>query len=423
VLPGFLWGMTEYRQSMIWAAFIALAANFAFFAGFVLLLGASKADRSVAGFFVARSELRPVSLAPIVVFNVLLALGGLALYGGIPPGTTNAMMAVSGGLDEATANSLSEARRTLTKGHLFGGAYAGQGLIRELLFAGFLFLVPLAWQQWRVTRRWIHGAAFAVTFFLAYVWLSGDGTRAPFLLMIVAILVAESLLRPVSAKKVLFAGIAVIVLAIALSAYSAKMYQLIDSGGPAAAVKAVVERITVGNSVNDAFAVKLVDSNLLPLGYGKWLWRDAVAAVPGVSGGPPLSYELYLKSDNPQGNTTFLTGTLIARGYADGAIAGVVLSFFLMGLLCAGTDLLVLAGRNSVAWTAFLTALFVAVGRGYMVGLVGVAVKVAVLCVVAGPYMLIVLSQRRRRRLSGPAPRVRPAHAGLPIPEGAPDVV
>ncbi|KFN48877.1 hypothetical protein P873_13065 [Arenimonas composti TR7-09 = DSM 18010] len=358
VLPPFFiagqFGVTDEITPLM----AALLAYISALAGFVLAYGykGTSRTRTVALARVNTGDLpsrRGELMGAMAVLLVLIG-SGLWLFGGLPPVGQALAGMFSGDDGRELAGFVSERRFELTKGAYFGAQYRGQGLINSVQRIGWTLMLGYLLLRWLDRRRSrLRLAAFAGGVFLAWMFVAGDGTRGPFLNVMMVVVAVYSLRQPLSARTVtaLFAG--GFALAIGLSMYSNKMYSSLEELSPrefiADASAKITNRIVLGNGMNDVIAVDLVENDYLPKRWGRVHFRDAVAAIPGVNYGVPLAHELYVIL-NPGGRrTTFLSGTYLSTVYVDFGMAGLVPIFLLIGM-AIGKAQLWLFSRVRTQW-------------------------------------------------------------------------
>src|SRR5690606_18129962 len=112
--------------------------------------------------------------------------------------------------------------------------------------------------------------------------VAGDGTRGPFISVLLFAVVIYSLRKPLTMRGVLIVFSFVVLLGVGLSVYSAKMYFVSsDSNFFGYATSRIIERIFMGNGVNDVHIVDLVNRGEMPLRWGQNHWREVLSAIPG----------------------------------------------------------------------------------------------------------------------------------------------
>lgn len=331
--------------------------------------------------------------------TAFLVAMGLLLYRGVPPAFIPLVELLRGGDLAQAVISVSDARRELTKAHLFGGAYRGQGALREVLFVGGALVGCYFLAKYLRRRTYRHFGLFLLILVVLYGLVSGDGTRGSFLLVFISLVVTATFITRLPVYRMALIVVGFVSVGILLGAYTPKMHGLIASEGVRAAIFAFLERIAVGNSVNDVLAIEAFRSGGLDTGYGYWFYRDLISAFPGAAGGKPLAYYLYLVTPGGTGATTYLTGTHIMSAYGDFGIVGVSVYFLLIGAcLSFGVYLITRLPRTElgVAVTGVTTMLL---GQFYVSGLIGVSVQLAIAFFLLFPALLFQCLPQRNQQV------------------------
>lgn len=372
-VPGFLVGIERHALDA-WYAGILPVALFGWCLGY---FASARTRLSGVGLWVGISHLhtRWSYERALVLLAMAVVATGLALYGGVPPAIEIAIKLVWGSIDPLeAAQTIAEARREISKEHIFSaGAGRGSGVLREVIFLSSLLMLSLA----AVYALAIRGARAKVILvaciLISYVFVSGDGTRGRFIVVATALVVAYTLYRRVRTAHVVIGLVGIVALSVFLGLYTNKMIALVVGHEWSGILLATLERIFVGNSVNDALAIKAIESGFLEYGNGYWLLRDLVALLPGIDAGRPLAYYLYLFEVGGD-STTYLTGTSLSRAYVDGGVSAVFIYFAVLGALAGTSKRLVQAvpGLPHGQKLALLVAIWLAVGQGYVSGIAGV---------------------------------------------------
>lgn len=267
----------------------------------------------------------------VLLLVLFLSVVGLIFYGGLPSPVQAVYRMVTGTGDHA--GMVSQQRFLLTKGAYFGGEYRGQGLNAAIQFVGWMLVLSymvIRWEQFRSRKALL---LLIGTIVLSWVFVAGDGTRGKFLNLLIIVVAAYSIRRPLKPRAVVAVVAAAFILAAALSLYSNKSAQVFSgsSGALANAAAKIGERIFLSNGISDVYVIDLVQRGYFELRLGANHYRDFLAALPFVKAPPPLSYEVYL-AFNPQGKgTTFLSGTYISAAYVDFGVVGIPILFLLAG--------------------------------------------------------------------------------------------
>lgn len=337
VLPGFIYaaavGISRDHTAML-----------VFFAGFVSLSGGLYCS---LGYLRYRTSI-PKKFLEIPLYiksegdifwaifcgSLLLMLAGFYMYEGIPTVTDALLALLAGGEGEEIALQVTASRLGTTKGHYFGGAYRGQGVISVLMRVGWPLLVSVAFIIYFRTRKIKWLSILIILFFLSFLFIAGDGRRGPFISTFIVYIILLSFIKKLNLRFVAIGAIVIFTTAILMGLYSAKMFFLLGSDNfLITAVENMLNRIFLGNAINDAYAIEFVRNGTINLRLGMIHLRDLQAAMPGISGGLPFSNELALLI-NPAGSaTTYASGTYITKSYVDFGMIGVGVSFFFIGLL------------------------------------------------------------------------------------------
>lgn len=275
----------------------------------------------------------------LVALILVLCGAGFYLYRGMPPQVAMIGDALRHGqpLDLVMAD-LRDARFDLTKAHWFGGEYRGQGAIRVLLSVGWRFamvagLVRLAASRRRKeARRW--GARLAGMMAMSFLYLAGDGTRAPLLMALAQVLAAASLLFPLRKKTLAVVLSAFFALVLALSLGSHKSAEWMLSRNPLKeGFMAVSERFLVGNGINNVHIIEFMRSGMLEPANGALHWSRIVSAMPGGGGEGLQSFSNVLaETIGGKETTTFASSTYLGTLYADFGWLGCLAGYFLLGM-------------------------------------------------------------------------------------------
>jgi len=381
VVPGYLVGIKIYDVGSYHALMLPVA-YFGFFMGY-FTGGKSPysfvlSSRDSASKMDSKADHRSA-----LVFIVILAVAGLLMYGGIPPAIDVAISLASNSLDaQDAAGIVSDARRSISKGHIFGGESSGSGVFREIIFCCAILSISFSSVRYFFDRKFPSLVILLVSISISYIYVSGDGTRGRFVVVMTTLMIAFSSIFKVKLRHVVYGFIFILSLSVLLGLYTNKMANLFYEGRWDEIVMMVFERVFVGNSINDVVAIRAIESGVFEYGYGYWLLRDILATVPGLSIDKPLAYYLYV-FEIGGGSTTYLTGTSLSRAFVDGGYAGVLVYFSILGLISRHLWKIAL----SVSWLSsyqkycFVISLWVAIGQGYVSGIAGVFFIAAMLLV------------------------------------------
>lgn len=280
----------------------------------------------------------------ILALVILLIAVGLLLYQGLPPQIHLFAEAIRQGqpLNLAMAD-MSAYRFELSKAYLFGGEYRGQGIMRAFLSTGWLYvmclvLVRMAAAKGRQERRW-WGKRWALLAVFSLLFIAGDGTRAPFVLVLAQLLAVFSMLRPLKKTEVVGAGLAGFALVIGLSMASHKSSAWLSAQSPIQeAAQAVFERISIGNGMSNVYIIELIREGTFNFMDGEVHLRGLLAALPGTRfSDQPFSNVLAETMAN-RTTTTYLTSTYLGMLYFDFGLIGCMLGYGLIGMVLQGAQ-------------------------------------------------------------------------------------
>jgi hypothetical protein len=207
---------------------------------------------------------------------------------------------------------------------------------------GWIYLLGVGVTLWaaRQSRRWLYASGLLLSG--AFIFIAGDGTRAPFLWALVYLLVLGSFLRPISYRAVGLTMIAVMVGAFAIGALSPKLRFVFASENPVETVwYRLTSRIFIGNGGNTVRSIELVRSGSWEHRLGNVHVTSFLNMVPGVST-EPFARELFLTVNPGSRATTYSSTTYLGQVFVDFGLAGCVLIFAMLGGLFAWVQMLLL---------------------------------------------------------------------------------
>lgn len=266
-----------------------------------------------------------------------IALVGIVLMGivtvlesGIPSPT-----AILSGLIDPVDNSdvladVRETRRSISKGHVFGGNYRGQGVIRALGEVGWRYTLAFSWLLFlnQRSRRALVQAVVGSS--IAVLLLAGAGVRANLIFLFVVAAIAYAIVIDVPPRRVAAIGSAIFLVLVFIGPLS-KGPNGFESFEERVASSAT--RIVGGNGRNTVGLIELIDEGRFPEGRGSVIVERLEAAVPGVPGtNPPFANRLALALGANANATTYATPTQVGLFYADFRVAGVIAGSFVIGL-------------------------------------------------------------------------------------------
>lgn len=297
--------------------------------------------------------------AGLILASSALVASGVWLYGGMPDTWASITDLATTG-DTASAADISASRKSITKGHVFGARYRGQGLNKVLQNVGWTLVSGLCVSGlalWR-NKKWRLATAF--TFIAGIIFIGGTSARAPVALFLLFHVILLSYLRPLSFKRVTLGFVGIIAVIAVLTVLSAKVvneFWNASSGAEAVAQTAekLLRRIAYGNGFNDIHVMRFIEGRQLPIGHGEYHMRSAINALPGVSE-PPLEHTVGQLLGGP--DHAFENGTYLMYAYADFGLLGASAAFFAHGILFGVLQSMVFRMRRELltvplaAWTA-----------------------------------------------------------------------
>lgn len=418
VLPPFFvanqYGVTESLFPLLVASTAFGAVVFGFVIAYAHTPIRRQISRTLSTDLVLRlPQRRGEMFGVFAVVGVLLATGVL-LYGGAPPTLKAVAGLVTGGGGEFAA-LVSDQRFELTKAAYFGGEYRGQGIIRTIQRVGWglvLSYLALRYAERRTVNRmlWVGIGVLG-----AWIFVAGDGTRGPFLHVILVAIGAYSLRNRLRVRTAFVLFCVGIGLAILMSLYSNKMYfamQQAEGNFLQQGVSQILTRVFLGNGMNDVRVIDMVHAGEMQLRWGALHARSFISSLPGVQYGVPLSYELFLILNPSSRGTSFQSGTYISDVYVDFGFLGIVPIFLLVGVTIGAMQRWLLRGTPT-AWglsvkvvVAYLAAGIVRTGfHGFGAQMVVLGAIVVIHNIVASFSRGIVRSRSVRR----PGPEHEPS--------------
>jgi hypothetical protein len=333
-----------------------------------------------------------VHLGAILKFSIVLTALGSYLYQGIPPALRGIYDLMNGGVSSGIAEIVSLRRLELTKGHYFGGAYRGQGVVRFLMRTGWPFLTIIALSLYVRQHRRLWATVSLALLAACFVFIGGDGTRGPLLVAMVAILTARSYLCRLPAKTCLmFAGLfTATLLVLSLGKY---LSGALESGTLwSDGLASLAERILVGNAVHTIYAIEFVREGDLPFHWGSIHLADLTASLPFVKTDKTFTYELFLL-ENPTARvtqTTFANTTYLGVLYAEGGWLACIVTYLGLGVLLARLSEWLFGQTKTATHTGFAGLVGMYLGEINLSGLPHCLVLICVLTMVSKLYGLLL---------------------------------
>ncbi|KHE94022.1 MAG: hypothetical protein SCABRO_00221 [Candidatus Scalindua brodae] len=266
------------------------------------------------------------SIGIILTFLFLLGIS-LYHYRGIPP-VSSSFMASFGLHGSGTDLLMQESRKILTKDHLFGGAYRGQGLISSFMYVGWPFLLAVSLAIYYKTKKRSWLLTSILFLFFTFIFVAGDGTRAPFLYAIIYLVVVISMFKRLKMRFLFILSVFLIVMTIVLSIITGRLDE--EEWSIKDALQKTAERVALDNGMDTIYVIEFVRSGVLDYQYGAINLQKAILALPGTAGGQPFSHRLSFLLGK-RSTTSFASTTYLATIFIDFGIIGVVLFYLMFG--------------------------------------------------------------------------------------------
>lgn len=329
-----------------YAVVVSLAATLCFCLGFLF---ASKYIQDVSGAKVAGFQLQQYALQPFAdhgyrlpygaVFAVLALIGvacGTHYYQGYPP-TVQAIarLAVEQQLPQDVHKEIHDivvlGRRDLTKSHVFGGEYRGQGIVRGFMIGAWAYGLVLGLTLCSIggRRRW--WLVVFLFFVGAFYYVAGTGERSRFVWVLIMGLIGLSFATRLNLKKLALVGVIALSFLVVMTTFL-KRYEPVEREGDLIfnVLAGVGDRIASGNKINNVRIMNFLEDKTLEYTYGRTHLREMMNVLPGIQE-LPLGHRLG-EIIRP-GKTTFYNGTYLGTVYIDFGLPGVIVVFLLLGAL------------------------------------------------------------------------------------------
>jgi len=361
---------------------------------------------------------RSYGAGAVLLVGLLIGVG-LLLYQGLPPQLRLFAEAIRQGQPlSLVMTDMSAYRFELSKAHLFGGAYRGQGIMRVFLSSGWLYVLCLALVRMVAARnsperrRWAKRMAYLSVFSLFFV--SGDGTRAPFIFLMAQLLTAYSLLMPLKKSAVAGVALAGFALVVGLSLTSHKSMSWMRAQSPIQeGVQVVFERISVGNGMSNVNIIELIREGTFDYMDGEVHLRGLLAALPGTHFSDQPFSNILAETMSNRWTTTYLTSTYLGTLYHDFGLIGCLMGYALIGMVLQGAQHYFFRRPKRATSLPLVLLLFAYLGMISLYGWISVLPKFAILACCD----LVVRFLCRMRR--APSNWVGEAASGIPAVETA----
>jgi|GEM_PF-5443488 oligosaccharide repeat unit polymerase len=305
----------------------------------------------------------------------------LALFGGLPPGLTALISALSNGDLIAALSELSGVRAQLTKSHYFGGDYSGQGiftLLNEISWQVILVMCVL--NRFAKTENKLPSWMFVFIFVFSLFSLFGASSKGPAAWGLVAVFIGVAHLQRVRMKFVIRTTIALFGFVFLLVTLQPNRYD--ETQGVITAVgAAMAKRIFYSNGNNTYELITRVTEGEISLRYGQEHLTQFLNALPGVQYGVPFANELFyiINPGSSIGKTTFATYSYVGSMFLDFGFIGLVLISFIAGLIVQLIYRMCLSSTRTTLNLAFTSVLTLHLGKIVNGGLVSLGALSVVL--------------------------------------------
>lgn len=344
--PLLVFGVSEMRAT--WPATItsqlndevgigpAVVTGIAFIAcmlAFIITLHVSGAGRVEAARFrdAPFRDRRPdaAHLLALMALALGLIILGTVLYRGLPPVVHAARSLISLTDSQESLTQLTVERRDLTKGHIFGGSWRGQGLIATVMQVGWGYLVMSAAALYVKKRDPRRALLVALFLFLGMVYVGGAGERFPIVIILVAALMAITIMVRVTPRH-LVVGMWTLAAFVFVIAPIGGGYS--ELGSASENVSRTATRIFLGNGKNNIRIVQYIGEGRLSFAGGNIHLEKLLSALPGLNPDVPFSNRLQQLRADATSETGYSSSTYFGMLYADFGPAGVLVGYSLIGV-------------------------------------------------------------------------------------------
>ena len=155
-------------------------------------------------FRVNRLKYEKVRAVGVILFSIILAVIGVVLYQGIPPTLSSLTSLLFGQFEISDLRAVRDFREEVTKGHVFGGEYRGQGALRIILKNGIYILVNAV-----LLEHLLYGEKKRLLLFVyifAFFLLLGEGSRSPIIFLLFTNFVTFVSVKKIRLKLIFWVG-------------------------------------------------------------------------------------------------------------------------------------------------------------------------------------------------------------------------
>lgn len=335
------------------------------------------------------------------VVVVAVAIIGIALgtiyYNGFPP-TVRAMakMVIAQEISEEVQQIVTKGRRELTKGHFFGGEYRGQGVAKSFMVTAWEYALAIAMIM-VVVNRHIRWRMMAIVLFVGtFYYVAGTGERSKFVWALLTGLIALSFVVKVKVRSLLLVAVIAVnfllLMTVLLHRYEAPQA---DKGLLVRVADSIVRRVVTGNKINNVRILNWLDDGTLRHTYGNSHLTDLLNVIPGVQV-LPLAHRIGEMVD--PGKTTYYSGTYLGTVYIDFGPAGVLLIYFVLGIVVKMVFYFILKLPKKIENISFQSLVILHLGKMSMVSglisfLVGIIPVLVIHCMVKGIIHLLSIGR------------------------------
>ena len=362
-------------ESLVYG-FIVLTATISFIFGYFIIPQKRSSRTNFLDLKAFQSKKNSFYKKGFISLFLLVLLFSALYYRGLPQLLIGLFEIISSNNFSSTdsADFLSEQRFILTKSHLYGGEYTGQGLLHELQQTGWRFVTVfslIGLIHWK-TRFW--KVSFVVSLILMILLLAGTGERAPLVFSILILLIAYSLLKKVNFKKFfMFSSLAFILLILTTVLGSRGVSDFLSIDSYFVLLESLFKRIFVGNGIHDYEVIDWVNSGKLEIRYGLFHFEKLISSLPGINVGKPLGVIITELRGSPFG--VFSSGSYLGLVYADFAYMGILFVYFFMGLFIRTLTVIILSTKKELLNLAFIVLLIFTIGEMTSFGFIGFFVQ------------------------------------------------
>jgi hypothetical protein len=260
---------------------------------------------------------------------ILGCVSGFGYYKDIPPAVKGVRAFVSDSDFGKMRGMVSKGRKEITKGHVLGGRYRGQGVLKRFSNAIWSYGTILSFLMVLVVKSRLWWFLFMTNLVGSLFFIGGTGERGPLLWLIVTIVISWSYVVKLRFKRILLLGLVMFCLFAIITVVSPR-YSVRGSRGEvlSSLVQSIANRLVQGGKRNNVRIINFIDDGILDYGYGKEHFNLVRNAMPGYHY-PPLSHRLATIKMGE--TTTYFSHTYLGLVYLDFGLMGVVIIYLIIG--------------------------------------------------------------------------------------------